>query len=190
MSLLTKSIVIAVSSRRSLITVYVDGHVIPLKSVPAIMSTVNQLSVAMQNTRQQLDRALLRLTALELDNYVTLGDVAGIFYLFEVLLSAADQLDSCLLELGSEGKTTAMQREEYLGGIDEAYNLMIRDYAVDSSAEEARAIRRRFHETANTELRSAESVGQILGLLRWTRRRCVHGASGPAHAFPRSCGKR
>ena len=154
---------IAVSSRRSLITVYVDGHVIPLKSVPAIMSTVNQLSVAMQNTRQQLDRALLRLTALELDNYVTLGDVAGIFYLFEVLLSAADQLDSCLLELGSEGKTTAMQREEYLGGIDEAYNLMIRDYAVDSSAEEARAIRRRFHETANTELRSAESVGQILG---------------------------
>ena len=50
-----------------------------------------------------------------------------------------------------------------LGGIDEAYNLMIRDYAVDSSAEEARAIRRRFHETANTELRSAESVGQILG---------------------------
>ena len=40
---------------------------------------------------------------------------------------------------------------------------MIRDYAVDSSAEEARAIRRRFHETANTELRSAESVGQILG---------------------------
>ncbi len=34
------------------------------------MSTVNQL-VVMQNTRQQLDRALLRLTALELDNYVT-----------------------------------------------------------------------------------------------------------------------
>ena len=152
MSLLTKAIVIAVSSRRSLIT-----------SVPAIMSTVNQLSVAMQNTRQQLDRALLRLTALELDNYVTLGDVAGIFYLFEVLFSAVDQLDACLLELGSEGKTTAMQREEYLGGIDEAYNLMIRDYAVDSSAEEARAIRRRFHETANTELRSAESVGKILG---------------------------
>ncbi len=49
------------------------------------MVTVNQLSVAMQNTRQQLDRALLRLTALELDNYVTPSDVAGIFYLFEVL---------------------------------------------------------------------------------------------------------
>ena len=190
MSLLTKSIVIAVSSRRSLITVYVDGHVIPLKSVPAIMSTVNQLSVAMQNTRQQLDRALLRLTALELDNYVTLGDVAGIFYLFEVLLSAADQLDSCLLELGSEGKTTAMQREEYLGGIDEAYNLMIRDYAVDSSAEEARAIRRRFHETANTELRSAESVGQILGYSDGRGEDASMGASGPAHAFPRSRGQR
>ncbi len=29
-----------------------------------------------KNTRQQLDRALLRLTALSLDNYVTLGDAA------------------------------------------------------------------------------------------------------------------
>ena len=89
MSLLTKSIVLAVSSRRSLITVYVDGRAIQLKSVPAIMTAVSQLSVAMQSTRQALDRELLRLTALELDNYVTLGDVAETFYLFEVLMNVA-----------------------------------------------------------------------------------------------------
>ncbi len=73
-SLLTKSIVIAGLLCRSLITVYVDGHVIPLKSVPAIMFTVNQLAV-MQNTRQQLDRVALfaPLKPFELDNYVTLG---------------------------------------------------------------------------------------------------------------------
>ena len=42
MSLLTKSIVLAVSSRRSLITVYVDGRAIQLKSVPAIMTAVSR----------------------------------------------------------------------------------------------------------------------------------------------------
>ncbi|WP_282710132.1 DNA integrity scanning diadenylate cyclase DisA [Lancefieldella sp. Marseille-Q7238] len=163
MSLLTKSIVVAVSSRRSLITVYVDGRAIQLKAVPAIMTAVSQLSVAMQNTRQALDRELLRLTALELDNYVTLGDVAETFYLFEVLMKVAEQLDARILELGTEGKITSMQREEYLGGVNEAYDLMIRDYAKDSSVENARTIRRAFHETENTELRSSQVVGHILG---------------------------
>ncbi len=54
---LSPSIVIAVSSRRSLITVYVDGHVIPLKSVPAIMSTVNQPRLLCKIRASSLTRA-------------------------------------------------------------------------------------------------------------------------------------
>ena len=113
-----------------MVHVYVDGKGYELKSVSSLLSTVNQLTVAMQNTRNQLDRSLLRLTSLELDNVVTLGDVTDIFYLFEVLLSAGEELDGCVVQLGSEGKVTRMQREEYLAGMDEAYTLMIRDYAV------------------------------------------------------------
>ncbi len=46
------------------------------------------------------------LTALELDNYVTLGDVTGIFYLFEVLMSHQLIRSMPVFRLGSEGKTT------------------------------------------------------------------------------------
>ena len=56
-----------------------------------------------------------------------------------------------------------MQREEFLGDMDEAYNLMIRDYAKDSSEEHARAIRKQFHEMANPQLRSPKVVARILG---------------------------
>ncbi len=52
-----------------------------LKSVPAIF-TVNQLGL---RKIRASDRALLRLTALELIT-MSPGDVAGIFYLFEVPL--------------------------------------------------------------------------------------------------------
>ncbi len=76
------------------------------------------------------------------------------------------------LELGSEGNHRYAARG-ILGGIDEAYNLMIRDYAVDSSAEEARHSPPGFHETANT-LRSAESVGRSLPDL--AAEKCVHGS--------------
>ena len=163
MSLLTKAMVISVSSRRSVVSVYVDGKGYELKSVTDLLALVSQLTVAMQNTRSQLDRRLLHLTSLELDNVVTLGDVADILYLFEVLMTAGEELDDCIIQLGREGKTTQMQREEYLAGMDEAYTLMIRDYAADSSEEAARAIRKRLHDTANTQLRSAKFVAKLLG---------------------------
>ena len=163
MSLLTKAMVISVSSRRSVVNVYVDGKGYQIKSVSDLLTTVNQLTVAMQNTRSQLDHSLLRLTSLELDNVVTLGDLTNIFYLFEVLLSAGIELDSCIVQLGREGKIAQMQRDEYLAGIDEAYTLMIRDYAVDSSEDTARTIRKRLHDTVNKQLRSARTVAKILG---------------------------
>ena len=163
MSLLTKATVISVSQRRAVVNVYVDGKGYQLKSVSDLLAHVNQLTVAMQSTRQQLDRSLLRLTSLELDNVVTLGDITSIFYLFEVLLTAGKELDDCIVQLGSEGRTTKMQREEYLAGMDEAYTLMIRDYALDSSEEAARAIRKRLHATTNTQLRSAKFVAKQLG---------------------------
>ena len=163
MSLLTKAMVISVSERRSVVNVYVDGRGFQLRPVAEIMSTVNHLIAAMQNTRSQLDRSLQHLTSLELDNFVTLGDITNIFYLFEVLMTAGDELDRCIVQLGTSGRITEMQREEFLGDMDEAYNLMIRDYAKDSSEEHARAIRKQFHEMANPQLRSPKVVARILG---------------------------
>ena len=78
-------------------------------------------------------------------------------------MSAGDEPDRCIVQLGTSGRITEMQREEFLGDMDEAYNLMIRDYAKDSSEEHARAIRKQFHEMANPQLRSPKVVARILG---------------------------
>lgn len=163
MSLLTKAIVISVSERRQVVTVYVDGKGQQLRPVSELMSSVNQLLVSLQNTRSQLDRALLRLTTLELDNYVTVADVAQVFYLFEVLMTVADQLDRIILQLGAEGRSVQMQREEFVAGMDAEYTLLIRDYARDSSEEAATATRAAFRETANTQLRNPKRVAELLG---------------------------
>jgi diadenylate cyclase len=163
MSLLTQATIISVSERRQVITVYVDGKGYELRNVSELMSRVNQLLVSLQNTRGQLDRALLRLTTLELDNYVTVGDVAQVLYLFEVLLTVADQLDQIILELGREGRSVQMQREEFVAGMDEEYTLLIRDYARDSSEEAASTTREAFRETANMQLRNPKRVAELLG---------------------------
>ena len=163
MSLLTDAMVISVSERRQVVTVFIDGKGHQLRSVADIMGTVNQLLVSLQSTRTQLDRKLLRLTTLELDNYVTLSDISQTIYLFEVLMTASEELGNLLLQLGSEGKTIAMQREEFIGGMDEEYTLLVRDYAADSSEENAAGVRRRLHETVNAQLRSSKRIASILG---------------------------
>lgn len=163
MSLLTKAMVISVSQRRQVIMVYVDGKGYQLRSVPDIMSSVNQVLVSMQSTRMQLDRTLLRLTTLELDNYVTLSDIAETIYLFEVLMTVSEQLDDLILQLGSEGRTIAMQRDELIAGASDDYDLLIRDYACDSSIENAKIVRKAMHDTVNTQLRSTKYVAKLLG---------------------------
>ena len=70
MSVLTNATVISVSERRGVVNVYVDGRSYQIQPVTEIMSSVNQLVSTLQTTRSSLDRALLRLTALELDDYV------------------------------------------------------------------------------------------------------------------------
>jgi diadenylate cyclase len=163
MSLLTKAVVISVSERRQVVTIYVDGKGHQLRPVSELMSTVNQLLVSLQNTRNQLDRALLRLTTLELDNYVTVADVTQVLYLFEVLMTVGDELDRIILEMGSEGRSVRMQREEFIGDMNEEYTLLIRDYARDSSEEAAAELRREFRETSNKQLRSPKRGAELLG---------------------------
>lgn len=163
MSLLTKAVVISVSERRQVVAIYVDGHGHQLQSVPELMSSVNQMLVSMQSTRAQLDRALLRLTTLELDDYVTLSDIADTIYLFEVLMTVSEQLSDIILQLGSEGKTIEMQREEFIGNASSDYTLLIRDYAKDSSEEHAQCIRKQLHEISHSQLHASDKIAELLG---------------------------
>ena len=129
-----------------------------------IMAAVNQLVSTLQTTRASLDRALLRLTALELDDYVTLADITDIFSSFEILQQAKDELKFCIVKLGSQGKLVQMQLEQLAGtSIENDYNLMIRDYASDSSEDNARRIRSLFSEMTPQELTNPQRVAQALG---------------------------
>lgn len=163
MSLLTNAIVISISERRQVVNVYVDGKGSQLRPTPEVMSTATQLTGIMQSTREQLDRQLLRLSTLELNNFVTLADVSSVIYLCEMLMTSAAELDSCILELGRNGRVIDMQRQEYAGTIDEEYTLLIRDYALDSSEANAAAIREEFRKTPNDQLRTSRNVARILG---------------------------
>ena len=164
MSVLTDAIVISVSERRSVVHVYVHGKSYQIQTVQEIMASVTQLVSTLQTTRTSLDRALLRLTTLELDNYVTLADITKIFSSFEILEQAKEGLETCIEELGNQGKLVQMQLEQLAGAnMENEYNLMIRDYAYDSSEENAQIIRQKFYEMSAQDLSDPKKVAAALG---------------------------
>ena len=151
MSVLTDAIVISVSERRGVVHVYVDGKSYQLQPVSEIMS-------------QSLDRSLLRLTALELDDYVTLADITSIFSSFEIMQQAKDELEGCIEKLGIQGKLVQMQLEQLAGAsMETEYNLMIRDYAADASEENAERVRAEFLEMSAQDLTNPKKVAEVLG---------------------------
>lgn len=163
MSQLTDAMVISISERRQVAHVYIDGESFVIHTIAELMALVNQLLITMQSSRQALDRNLLSLTSLELDNYVTLADVARIFSYFEVLMTAYEELEDLIRQLGDQSRTIAMEAEQHLGDMDEEYNLMIRDYARDSSEANAKAVRAAFHAMSDADFRDTVLVGRMLG---------------------------
>lgn len=163
-SVLTDAIVISVSERRGVVHLYVDGQNHLLQSTAELMGSVNQLVATLQTTRNTLDRSLLRLSTLELDNYVTLGDITRIFYNFQILEQAKHGLELCIVKLGDQGSIVQMQLEQLAGPvIENEYTLMIRDYAADSSEENAQVVRERFYKTPAHELLDPKRVAEVLG---------------------------
>ena len=164
MSVLTNATVISVSERRGVVNVYVDGRSYQIQPVTEIMSSVNQLVSTLQTTRSSLDRALLRLTALELDDYVTLADITSIFSSFEIMEQAKVELQSYITKLGNQGKLVQMQLEQLAGAsMETEYNLMIRDYAADASEENSERIRVMFSDMSAQDLTSPSKVAAALG---------------------------
>ena len=96
--------------------------------------------------------------------YVTLADITDIISSFEIMQQAKAELKSCIVKLGNQGKLVQMQLEQLAGAsMDTEYDLMIRDYASESSQDNARRIRERFSEMTAYELSNPKSVAEVLG---------------------------
>lgn len=163
MSMVTDAVVISVSERRAHVNLYVRGRSFQLRGASELSNDVNQLVIALQTSRDSLDALLSRLTRLEFDNYVTLADITRVYGGFQLLLQAAAQLRTFVPQLGTADKVVRRQLEQLAGGMDEEFTRTIRDYAANSSEEDALRIRREFDALSPREMSSPACVAHILG---------------------------
>src|SRR5918998_311820 len=129
----TDALVIAVSQRRDVVSLYVDGAKYILEEIPAVLAKANQALQTLDKYRSRLDQVSTRLTALEFEGGVTLHDVLTVLQRAELVTRMAVEIERYIVELGSEGRLIEMQLEETMVGVAHDKSALVRDYLVEPS---------------------------------------------------------
>ncbi len=124
----TGAVVIAISHRRSVITLYKGPMGYILREIEVILSRANQAIQTLERYKRVLEKALVNLTALEFEELVTVLDVAKVVQRGEMVLRIGRELESYIVELGVEGRLVTMQAEELVANVEEELFYVIQDY--------------------------------------------------------------
>lgn len=130
----TGALVIAISQRRNLITLYLGNLRYTLKDINVIINRANQALQTLEKYRSVLEAGLAKLTALEFEDLVTLSDVADLIIRAEQASRIATDISRDVIELGREGRLISMQLQELTPDNDEV-QLLIKDYCLSNSPE-------------------------------------------------------
>ena len=127
-ALQTKLPVISVSHSMSIISLYFDGVRYVVPDPTAILGRANQALATLQRYRHRLDEVAQSLSALEIEDFTTVRDVMTVLQRLMMVRRIAGEISNDIVELGTEGRLTALQLDELTRSIEESRALLVRDY--------------------------------------------------------------
>lgn len=162
----TSNLVIAISERRDIITLYKDDKKHVLEDIRVVLSKANQAVQTLEKYRKVFDQTLINLSALEFENLVTIADVVTVIKRAEMVLKIKSEIERYILELGNEGRLIKMQLEELVMNVQEENKLLIKDYISDEKLEEdttAEDIMEELKELNKDDMLSTREIRNVLG---------------------------
>ena len=160
----TGSPVISVSASMHIIALYLDDNRYVLEEPAAVLGRANQALQTLARYRTRLDEVTDELTALEIEDLVTIRDIASVAQRLEMVARIADEIDAYVLELGTDGRLLAMQTEELVGDVLAERELVIRDYLPTGEEGEVEAILEALDGLSQEELVDLNLVASALRL--------------------------
>ena len=120
--------VISVSQSMQIIAAYVGATRHVLEDSASILSRANQALATLERYKMRLDEVSSTLSALEIEDLVTVRDVAVVAQRLEMVTRIAREIEDYVLELGADGRLLSLQLHELVTGVDLERELVIRDY--------------------------------------------------------------
>ncbi|WP_030483179.1 DNA integrity scanning diadenylate cyclase DisA [Nocardioides aequoreus] len=120
--------VISVSQSMQIIAIYVGEIRYTLEDSGQILARANQALATLERYKVRLDEVSSTLSALEIEDLVTVRDVAVVAQRLEMVSRIAREIDDYVNELGTDGRLLSLQLEELVTGVDTDRALVVRDY--------------------------------------------------------------
>ncbi|NYI99490.1 diadenylate cyclase [Nocardioides thalensis] len=157
--------VISVSQSMQIIAAYVGEIRHVLEDSGQILSRANQALATLERYKLRLDEVSSTLSALEIEDLVTVRDVAVVAQRLEMVTRIAREIEDYVLELGTDGRLLSLQLEELVTGVDIERELVIRDYVPSRKrSREPDELLGRLEGLSATELVDPASVARVLGI--------------------------
>jgi diadenylate cyclase len=132
--------VISVSQSMKIIALYVDGRRYVLDDSAAILSRANQALATLERYKMRLDEVAGTLSALEIEDLVTVRDAMAVSQRLEMVRRIAAEIEGYVVELGTDGRLLILQLDELMAGVEGERELVVRDYLVAGGGRKARKV--------------------------------------------------
>src|SRR3954470_5999587 len=156
--------VISVSEDMRVIAVYRNDEKKPLEEIPALLNRANQALQTLERYKNRLDTVSSSLSALEVEDLVTLRDVVTVLQRAEMVRRIAEEIDGYIVELGVDGRLVLLQLEELLGGVDDDRRHVIKDYFQDDATWHLENALVTLGDLSTEELLDLKNVSRVLNL--------------------------
>lgn len=158
--------VVAVSESMNAITLYSGGERHQLELPTRLQDRTNQALATLEKYKHRLDEVSGMLSALEIEDLVTVRDVAAVSQRLEMVARISEEIAGYVSELGTDGRLSALQLEELMAGVVDERALIIRDYlSVDRGSRTVDDVLTELAALASTELIDLPRISEALGFL-------------------------
>ena len=157
----TNAIVIAISQRRNVITVYRGNEKYVAEEISKIFTKANQAIQTLEKYKYVLNQAVINLNALEFNDLVTIYDVALALQKMEMVMRITNIIEKYVIELGDEGTLVSMQLEELMGTTRTDEELIFKDYSRQSV--DIKEFKKKIKNLSSEELVDLINIAKMLG---------------------------
>ena len=150
--------VISVSKSMNIVALYVHGRRYVLEDSAATLSRANQALATLERYKYRLDEVSSTLSALEIEDLVTVRDVCSVAQRLEMVRRIAREVAGYVVELGTDGRLLSLQLDELVSGVENDRVLVVRDYLPAPTGKKSRKA-----EASHAELDTALAALDALG---------------------------
>lgn len=158
----TGNLVISISQRRSIITIYKGNIKYVLEETSRILEKANQALQTVEKYKKVFDSKINLLNEYEFNDIVTLDNVLTSLQRAEMTMRMAEEVKKRIIELGEEGRLVDIQLDELIGGLEKEEKLIIKDYIAPGKK---RTMEKVFTQLMNLEYESLMKQAKLASLL-------------------------